>query len=69
MANISVKDVTEQLAEALRQRAARTVRAGAGQIVGYGAAYLWLAAEPNAPLATFDEKLAAAAQTHLGKLP
>jgi len=67
MANISVKDVPEQWAEALRQRAARnhrslqgelmaileravmdetdasatgappTVRAGAGQIVGYGA--------------------------------
>ena len=39
------------------------------QLSGYDAAYLWLAAELNAPLATFDEKLAAAAQTHLGKLP
>ena len=33
------------------------------------AAYLWLAAELKAPLATFDEKLAAAAQTHLASLP
>lgn len=35
----------------------------------YDAAYLWLAAELKAPLATFDGKLAAAAQSHLGKLP
>ena len=39
------------------------------QLSGYDAAYLWLATELNAPRATFDEKLAAAAQTHLGKLP
>jgi len=39
------------------------------QLSGYDAAYLWLATELNAPLATFDEKLAAAAQAHLGKLP
>ncbi len=39
------------------------------QLSGYDAAYLWLAAELNAPLATFDEKLAAAAQTHLASLP
>ena len=35
----------------------------------YDAAYLWLAAELKAPLATFDEKLAAAAQVHLAALP
>ena len=35
----------------------------------YDAAYLWLATELKAPLATFDEKLAAAAQTHLASLP
>ena len=35
----------------------------------YDAAYLWLAAELKAPLATFDEKLATAAQTHLASLP
>ncbi len=39
------------------------------QLSGYDAAYLWLAAELNAPLATFDEKLAAAALTHLASLP
>lgn len=35
---------------------------------GYDAAYLWLAAELKAPLATFDKKLAAAAQDHLSGL-
>lgn len=35
----------------------------------YDASYLWLAAELKAPLATFDEKLAAAAQMHLAGLP
>ena len=35
----------------------------------YDATYLWLAAELKAPLATFDEKLAAAAQVHLAALP
>ena len=35
----------------------------------YDAAYLWLAAELKAPLATFDGKLAAAAQVHLAALP
>jgi predicted nucleic acid-binding protein len=35
----------------------------------YDAAYLWLAAELKAPLATFDEKLAFAAQTHMASLP
>ena len=34
----------------------------------YDAAYLWLAAELKAPLATFDEKLATAAQAHLSSL-
>ena len=33
------------------------------------AAYLWLAAELKAPLATFDEMLAKAARAHLGALP
>ena len=35
----------------------------------YDAAYVWLAAELMAPLATFDEKLATAAQAHLSSLP
>ena len=39
------------------------------QLSAYDAAYLWLAAELKAPLATFDAKLAAAAQAHLSALP
>lgn len=35
----------------------------------YDAAYLWLAAELKAPLATFDARLATAAQAHLSSLP
>ena len=34
----------------------------------YDAAYLWLAAEIKAPLATFDEQLGRAAQVHLASL-
>lgn len=37
-------------------------------ITGYDAAYLWLAAELRAPLATFDRQLAQAAQTYLSTL-
>lgn len=39
------------------------------RLSAYDAAYLWLAAELKAPLATFDQKLASAAQAHLGALP
>ena len=35
----------------------------------YDAAYLWLAADLKCPLATFDDKLAAAAKVHLAGLP
>ncbi len=35
----------------------------------YDAAYLWLAAELKAPLATFDEKLANATSRHLEQMP
>ena len=38
------------------------------KLTAYDAAYLWLAAELKAPLATFDEKLAAAAKEHLATL-
>jgi predicted nucleic acid-binding protein len=45
---------TEALALALRYN-----------LTTYDAAYLWLAAHLDAPLATFDERLAAAAREHL----
>ena len=38
------------------------------QLSFYDAAYLWLAAELKAPLATFDEQLATAAKAHLATL-
>jgi len=39
------------------------------QLTAYDAAYLWLATELKAPLATFDQRLGEAAQEHLGSLP
>jgi predicted nucleic acid-binding protein len=39
------------------------------QLSAHDAAYLWLAAELKAPLATFDGQLAAAALAHLSALP
>ena len=51
-------DVEAQHALALRYK-----------LSAYDAAYLWLAAELKAPLATFDEKLARAASAHLASLP
>lgn len=38
------------------------------QLSAYDASYLWLAADLKCPLATFDDKLAAAAKTHLAGL-
>lgn len=37
-------------------------------LTAYDAAYLWLAAELKAPLATFDSRLGAAAKAHLGNI-
>lgn len=51
-------DITAQFDLALRYK-----------LSAYDAAYLWLAAELKAPLATFDDKLGRAAQTHLASLP
>lgn len=39
------------------------------QLSAYDASYLWLAAELQCPLATFDDKLATAARAHLSSLP
>lgn len=50
-------NVTEQHGLAVRYK-----------LSAYDAAYLWLAAHLKAPLATFDEKLGRAAQTHLASL-
>lgn len=38
------------------------------ELTAYDAAYLWLAADLRCPLATFDDKLAAAAKAHLASL-
>jgi predicted nucleic acid-binding protein len=38
------------------------------RLTAYDAAYLWLAAELKAPLATFDAKLGEAARVHLASL-
>lgn len=48
--------------------AAQVALAGRYGLSAYDAAYLWLAAELKAPLATFDIKLGRAAQQHLGDI-
>ena len=83
MANVAVKKLrrgelhaTHGLAEAaameieLHPINAPAVAALAMQygLSAYDAAYLWLAADLKCPLATFDDKLAAAAKAHLAGL-
>ncbi len=58
--NIDFHDIDQQAVCALAIRY---------QLSAYDASYLWLAAELKCPLATFDEKLATAAQAHLSSLP
>jgi predicted nucleic acid-binding protein len=47
--------------------AAASALAAEHNLSAYDAAYLWLAAELQAPLLTFDQRLARAAQQHLGR--
>ena len=58
-ASIELHDVDPSALVALAQRY---------QLSAYDAAYLWLAAELKAPLATFDRRLGVAARQHLGAL-
>ena len=70
----------DALAQALRDYAAHDIElhpvdliaqfelATRYELCAYDAAYLWLAAELRAPLATFDRRLAEATQAHLGTL-
>ena len=70
----------DALAQALRDYAAQDIElhpvdliaqyelATRYELSAYEAAYLWLAAELRAPLATFDRRLAEATQAHLGTL-
>ncbi len=66
---VALRDFTEQrIAMHLVPPDAMAQLALRYDLSAYDAAYLWLAAELNAPLATFDRKLAAAAKRHLGSL-
>lgn len=62
-------DYFEQMLELHRtDGAAQYALATRYRLSAYDAAYLWLASELRMPLATFDDKLAAAARAHLATL-
>lgn len=64
LADYAVQDISRHPADVQVQYAL----AERYRLSAYDAAYLWLAAELHAPLATFDAKLAQAARTHLAGL-
>jgi predicted nucleic acid-binding protein len=65
LADFAVQDITLQRTDLSDQFAL----AQRYELTAYDAAYLWLAAHLAAPLATFDERLARAAQQHLKSQP
>ena len=66
---LALADYAEQALELHRSDvAAQCELAHRYALSAYDAAYLWLAAEMKAPLATFDRKLGEAAQRHLASL-
>lgn len=65
----AVRDFAEQRIELHSVPAEAMLRLALDhELSAYDAAYLWLAAELKAPLATFDRKLAKAAREHLGSI-
>lgn len=65
----AVRDFTEQRIELHRVPSEAMLQLALDfELSAYDAAYLWLAAELKAPLATFDRGLAKAAREHLGNL-
>lgn len=65
LADYAVQDIARHATE-VEPQFALAQRYG---LSAYDSAYLWLAAELRAPLATFDDKLAHAARKHLASLP
>ena len=66
---LALADFAEQALELHRSDvAAQCELAHRYALSAYDAAYLWLAAQMKAPLATFDRKLGEAAQRHLASL-
>lgn len=61
------RSVKMQLTRCRTDSQAQFQLALAYNLTSYDAAYLWLAEQLQAPLATFDRRLAAAARQHLGR--